>query len=302
MRWKDFFPNFGGCAKNQSTRAMAHLGVLLRFRGSVTHPEMNLNESSSSNRIIESPNESIGSRKNIQKSAPTAGTGYSILLLLSCREKIYINMVDRQEAPDDDFEKKVPLAATFRNLGLTLHGTSFAAGMARFHIVVATSLVIVASFARPTNAVAAGLVSFVEDSTGCRSVVHLALAYLLAVWFHVNLSYIVMVMATREGGYDNSAPRTMLPGSAALGRLKAAADNTQDSLVQFLVAVAVLSGARAGDSLEEEAEDAVKRWAVLAMLARTAYPIAYVLDFDLLRTMLFGVGFFSYGAIVWTAL
>ena len=39
MRWKDFFPNFGGCAKNQSTRAMAHLGVLLRFRGSVTHPE-----------------------------------------------------------------------------------------------------------------------------------------------------------------------------------------------------------------------------------------------------------------------
>lgn len=211
-------------------------------------------------------------------------------------------MVDRQEAPDDDFEKKVPLAATFRNLGLTLHGTSFAAGMARFHIVVATSLVIVASFARPTNAVAAGLVSFVEDATGCRSVVHLALAYLLAVWFHVNLSYIVMVMATREGGYDNSAPRTMVPGSATLGRLKAAADNTQDSLVQFLVAVAVLSGARAGDSLDEEAEDAVKRWAVLVMLARTAYPIAYVLDLDLLRTMMFSVGFFSYGAIVWTAL
>ena len=125
-------------------------------------------------------------------------------------------MVDRQEAPDDDFEKKVPLAATFRNLGLTLHGTSFAAGMARFHIVVATSLVIVASFARPTNAVAAGLVSFVEDATGCRSVVHLALAYLLAVWFNVNLSYIVMVMATREGGYDNSAPRTMVPGLAML--------------------------------------------------------------------------------------
>ena len=185
------------------------------------------------------------------------------------------------------------LGLKLHNLGLTLHGTSFATGMARFHVVVAISLLIVASFARPTNAVAAGLVSFVEDATGCRSVVHLALAYLLAVWFHVNMSYIVMVMATREGGYDNSAPRTMVPGSAALGRLKAAADNTQDSLVQFLVAVAVLSGAQAGDSLDEEAEGAVKRWAVLAMLARTAYPIAYVLDLDLLRTMMFGVGFFS---------
>ena len=190
------------------------------------------------------------------------------------------------------------LANNIRSHGFSLQGLSLPTLMTKLIAMVASAIGIVVYF--PSTSLSNTLVSNIKQITGCKSVPHLALAWLLHMWLIIQVLYVLLMSATQKDGYNNSEPRSMNPGGGRVYRLKCSADNTFESLVVFLVALAVLSSA--GDELGEAENAMINKWAVLSMIARTIYPFAYVWDLDMLRSVLFEIGFFSYVAIITTAL
>ena len=97
-------------------------------------------------------------------------------------------------------------------------------------------------------------------------VVHFALFYLLLIWYICSMGYIISVTFTKPGGYPNRAPRAYT-AEGAIYRTKCSAENTFESMVCFLIAVAIYEKAA-----NDYAQELIASWAVLVMLARTMYP------------------------------
>ena len=185
------------------------------------------------------------------------------------------------------------LASALREKGLTLHGADFATAFVKFHAVTAVVIGIVAYW--PKSSLSDAVLSLVEK-TGCRSVPHLALAWIVVLWVHLTLGFIFSAAATRKGGYHNSNPRGMEFEEGPVLRTRAAAMNTMESMAYYCSVLTIVGAA--GGELGEESERSIAKWSCLVMIARTLYVGAYIADLDMIRTALFGLGLFSCFAMI----
>ena len=117
----------------------------------------------------------------------------------------------------------------------------------------------------PSTAFAKALVDAIRSNM-TDHVVHFALFYLLLIWYICSMGYIISVTFTKPGGYPNRAPRAYT-AEGAIYRTKCSAENTFESMVCFLIAVAIYEKAA-----NDYAQELIASWAVLVMLARTMYP------------------------------
>jgi len=185
------------------------------------------------------------------------------------------------------------LASALREKGFTLHGADFATLNVKFNAV--TALVIGTVYYWPKTSLSDTLLSLVEK-TGCRSVPHFALAWIVILWIHVTLGYIFAVASTREGGYHNSNPRGMEIEEGPILRTRCAAMNLMESMAVYCSVLTIVGAA--GNELGEETERSIAKWSCMVMVARTLYVGAYIADADMVRTALFGLGTFSSFAMV----
>lgn len=203
------------------------------------------------------------------------------------------------------------MSSFLRSIGLSLDGVDFIGLNKKFVPLVFIFVNTVRVW--PSTAIAQMLLRFVKSNV-TEHVLHFALFYILLVWFHLGLGYIICVTLNKKDGYPNSAPRAHT-ASGAIFRTKSAAENTLESMVCFLVAITIC------DKLaNEDAQELIASWAVLVILARTIYPgesymicrqliyfffhhytlmclhviVFYICDMDFLRTFSFGLSMFSY--------
>lgn len=177
------------------------------------------------------------------------------------------------------------MSSLFSRAGLTLHGGDFKAMSLKF---VPLNFVVINTVRMwPSTAFAKALVDAIRSNM-TDHVVHFALFYLLLIWYICSMGYIISVTFTKPGGYPNRAPRAYT-AEGAIYRTKCSAENTFESMVCFLIAVAIYEKAA-----NDYAQELIASWAVLVMLARTMYPVFYIGDIDFLRTLSFGLSLFSY--------
>ena len=156
------------------------------------------------------------------------------------------------------------MSSFLRSAGLTLHGGDIKAMNMKFVPLVIFAVNIVRIW--PSTTLAQNLLATVRSNI-TDHILHFGLFYLLLVWFHLSLGYILSVTATKPGGYPNNAPRSYTAENGAIFRTKSAAENTLESMICFLIAVTIC------DKLaNDDAQELIASWAVLAMLARTVYP------------------------------
>jgi uncharacterized MAPEG superfamily protein len=203
------------------------------------------------------------------------------------------------------------MSSFLRSVGLSFDGADFFSLNIKFVPLVFIAVNTVRIW--PSTAIAQTFLGFVKSNV-TEHVLHFALFYILLVWFHLSLGYIICVVLNKKDGYPNSAPRAYT-ASGAIFRTKSAAENTLESMVCFLVAITIC------DKLANEgAQELIASWAVLVILARTIYPgesymicrqltyfffhhyaliclhiiVFYICDMDFLRTFSFGLSMFSY--------
>ncbi|EJK70361.1 hypothetical protein THAOC_08285 [Thalassiosira oceanica] len=184
------------------------------------------------------------------------------------------------------------LASALREKGLTLHGADFATIIVKFHAVTAVAIGLV--YYWPKSSLSDAILSLVEK-TGCRSVPHFVLAWIVVLWVHLALGYIFAVASTRKGGYNNKNPRGMEIEEGPVLRTKCAAMNMMESMAIYCSVLTIVGAA--GSDLGEEANRSIAKWSCLVMIARTLYVGAYIADLDMIRTAMFGLGIFSCFAI-----
>eukprot|EP00986_Skeletonema_menzelii_P017662 scaffold20957_cov144-Skeletonema_menzelii.AAC.7 len=155
------------------------------------------------------------------------------------------------------------MSSLFSRAGLTLHGGDFKAMSLKF---VPLKFVVINTVRMwPSTAFAKALVDAIRSNM-TDHVVHFALFYLLLIWYICSMGYIISVTFTKPGGYPNRAPRAYT-AEGAIYRTKCSAENTFESMVCFLIAVAIYEKAA-----NDYAQELIASWAVLVMLARTMYP------------------------------
>ncbi|WP_286262342.1 MAPEG family protein [Thalassotalea atypica] len=97
----------------------------------------------------------------------------------------------------------------------------------------------------------------------------------------------VAIAMNNAGGYDNNHPRAQQAKLTGFGaRALAAHQNAFESLIFF--APAVLLAVATGNS-----SVLVTQLAIVHVVARVLYNIMYLLDYGLMRSLVWGVGFFS---------
>ncbi|MEM9214501.1 MAG: MAPEG family protein [Cyanobacteria bacterium P01_F01_bin.150] len=104
----------------------------------------------------------------------------------------------------------------------------------------------------------------------------------------VYLPFLVVAYARLQApdGYDQSAPRAMeLPAYAK--RANWAHQNAFESFIIF--AVAALMAYVTGENSGQESITVVYG-AIAYLIARLLYPVAYILDIPVMRSLMFGVG------------
>ena len=155
------------------------------------------------------------------------------------------------------------MSSFLRSIGLSLDGVGFIDLNIKFVPLIFIAVNTVRIW--PSTDSAQMLLRFVKSNV-TEHVLHFALFYILLVWFHLSLGYIICVVLNKKDGYPNSAPRAYT-ASGAIFRTKSAAENTLESMVCFLVAITIC------DKLANEgAQELIASWAVLVILARTIYP------------------------------
>ena len=155
------------------------------------------------------------------------------------------------------------MSSLFSKAGLTLHGGDFTAMSLKF---VPLKLVVINTVRMwPSTALAKALVDTIRTNV-TDHVVHFALFYLFIIWYLCTMGYIISVTFTKPDGYPNRQPRAYT-AEGAIYRIKCSAENTFESIIFFLIAVAIYEKAA-----NDYAQEIIASWAVLVMLARTIYP------------------------------
>lgn len=116
----------------------------------------------------------------------------------------------------------------------------------------------------------------------------LLLTSIVAASALVYLPFLVVAYARLQapGGYDQSAPRAMeLPAYAQ--RANWAHQNAFESFIIF--AVAALMAYVTGEHSGQESMT-VAYGAIAYLIARLLYPVAYILDIPIMRSLMFGMG------------
>ena len=100
----------------------------------------------------------------------------------------------------------------------------------------------------------------------------------------------------KAGGYNNKNPRKQQDALEGFGaRAKAAHYNTFESLIMFSVALAVvLSLGNTGQMIQN--------LAIAHIVARIIYVILYLTNLDILRSLVWGVGFFTPIGMIWLSI
>ena len=114
------------------------------------------------------------------------------------------------------------------------------------------------------------------------------------------LPYLIKIPLGRAmsklGGYDNKHPRTQQDKLTGFGaRALAAHQNSFESLIIFAAAIATALATN-------HTENLIQYLAITHVLARLAYPVLYMLNWDKLRSASWTVGLVSAIAIVWNCL
>lgn len=127
----------------------------------------------------------------------------------------------------------------------------------------------------------------------------------MTIPFYCLVAMLVLILATkiplgiaqvRAGGgkYDNRDPRTQQAALSGWGkRALAAHQNTFEALAIFTPAVLISHFAPSASS------SCAATLAVVHVVARVIYPVLYIADVHVLRSLVWGVGF---GAAIWMAL
>ena len=103
-------------------------------------------------------------------------------------------------------------------------------------------------------------------------------------------------MSREKGGYDNHLPREQQKNLTGFGaRAKAAHENSFEALLMFTPGVlAVIASQSAGHVAEY--------LAMVFIVARAVYLLAYWWDVHLLRSSAWGIGFICSLALIWQAM
>jgi uncharacterized MAPEG superfamily protein len=107
---------------------------------------------------------------------------------------------------------------------------------------------------------------------------------------------LALAMSKEKGGYNNRHPREQQKTLTGFGaRAKAAHENSFEALIMFTPGVlAVIATQSAGQIAEY--------LAMIFILARTVYLLAYWWDVHLLRSSAWGIGFICSLALIWQAM
>ena len=100
----------------------------------------------------------------------------------------------------------------------------------------------------------------------------------------------------KAGGYNNRSPRKqqdLLEGFGA--RAKAAHYNSFEALIMFSVALTVVMSTN-------NTTDMIQNLAMAHIIARVLYVILYLADKDILRSLVWTVGFVSPIAMIWLSI
>jgi uncharacterized MAPEG superfamily protein len=120
----------------------------------------------------------------------------------------------------------------------------------------------------------------------------LLIAVLLPYLAKIPLAYAM----NKAGGYDNHHPRSQQAALTGFGeRALAAHQNAFESLIIFSPAVLL---AIATNHLDES----IEYLAITHIIARIAYHILYLLDWDKLRSTVWAIGLLAAIAIIWQCL
>ena len=100
----------------------------------------------------------------------------------------------------------------------------------------------------------------------------------------------------QSGGYDNQTPRTQQASLAGFGaRALAAHQNAFESLIVFAAAVCVaIATSHIGETIQN--------LAIAHILARIAYHVLYLLNWDKMRSVVWSIGLIASIAIIWQCL
>ncbi len=100
----------------------------------------------------------------------------------------------------------------------------------------------------------------------------------------------------REGGYDNKHPRAQQAKLVGFGaRALAAHQNAFESLIVFVPAILLAIATN-------HTGDTIQYLALTHVIARVAYQVFYLLNWDKLRSIVWAIGLVAGFAIVWQCL
>jgi len=100
----------------------------------------------------------------------------------------------------------------------------------------------------------------------------------------------------KAGGYDNKNPRAQQDKLEGFGaRAKAAHYNSYEALIMFSLAMAVvLATGNTGQMIQN--------LAITHIVARALYIILYLVNQDIMRSLVWGVGFFAPLGMIWLSI
>ncbi len=106
----------------------------------------------------------------------------------------------------------------------------------------------------------------------------------------------VAIAMNKLGGYDNSHPRAQQAKLEGFGaRALAAHQNAFESLILFAPAILLAL-------ITNKVGDTIQILAVVHIVARIAYNILYLVNINLVRSLVWGIGFICSLAIIWHCL
>jgi len=98
------------------------------------------------------------------------------------------------------------------------------------------------------------------------------------------------------GGYDNKHPREQQAKLQGFGaRALAAHQNSFESLIVFSAAIAIAVATNHTDEF-------IQYLAIVHVVARILYTVLYLINWDKLRSLVWGLGLFTSIAIIWNCL
>ena len=100
----------------------------------------------------------------------------------------------------------------------------------------------------------------------------------------------------KDGGYNNKNPRKQQDGLTGFGaRAKAAHYNSFEALIMFSVALTVVFATN-------NTSDMIQNLAVAHVVSRILYVILYLANQDILRSLVWSIGFGTPIAMIWMSI